>query len=65
MLDYKQMVNSEKWKRNEISTEKIIIDLVSALKKYKVPKFELQEFETDLTEYFAKKQKDEVFRNNQ
>jgi hypothetical protein len=55
MLDYKQMVNSEKLKRNEIISEKIIIDLVSALKKYKFPKFELQEFETDLTKYFAKK----------
>jgi hypothetical protein len=53
MLDYKQMVNSEKLKRNEIISEKIIIDLISALKKYKFPKFELQKFESDLINYFT------------
>ena len=55
MLDYKKMVNSEKLKRNEIISEKITAELPFALKKYKFPKFELQKFETDLTEYFIKK----------
>ena len=52
MLNFNQMVKSEKIKRCELIAKKIIKEVPFNLEKYKFSKFELLKFKKDLKEYF-------------
>jgi len=55
MLNYDEMINSEKTKRNEIIATNIISELPIVLEKYKFSGFDLELFKKDLVKYFVEK----------